>query len=127
MWYPQVARVFFNQIKASHTSGSTKDSETWSLVGANDSGLKKEVIPVLHQLEVSLNLPVKLICKEDNTACVIAIKKGYSTTLRYLKRHAELSLGFPQEVFFPDRTQGSPPATGPSLHIGMRNLIKATG
>ena len=100
--------VCFSIKKATHTSGSTADSETWSLVGANDSGLKREVIPILHQLEVSLNRPVKLIGKEDNTACIIAIKKGYSTSLRYLKRHAELSLGFTHEVFYPDRTLGSP-------------------
>ena len=78
------------------------------MVGANDNGLKKEVIPILHQLEVSLNRPVKLVGKEDNTACIIGIKKGYSTALRYLKRHAELSLGFTHEVFYPDRTLGSP-------------------
>ena len=100
--------VCFATKKATHTSGSTADSETWSLVGANDNGLKKEVIPVLHQLEVSLNRPVKLICKEDNTACIAAVKKGYSTALRYLKRHAEISLGFTHEVFFPDRSEGSP-------------------
>ena len=35
--------------KATHSSGSTADSETWSLVGANDNGMKKEVIPILHQ------------------------------------------------------------------------------
>ena len=74
---------------------------------ANDNGLKKEVIPILHQLEVSLNRPVKLVGKEDNTACIIGIKKGYSTALRYLKRHAELSLGFTHEVFYPDRTLSS--------------------
>ena len=94
--------------KAIHTSGSTADSETWSLVGANDSGMKKEIIPILHQLEVSLNGPVKLVGKEDNTACVTAIKKGYSTALRYLKRHAELSLGFTHEVFYPDTMLGAP-------------------
>ena len=78
------------------------------MVGANNNGLEKEVISILHQLEVSLNRPVKLIGKEDNPACIIAIKKGYSTALRYLKRHAELSLGFTHEVFYPDRTMGSP-------------------
>ena len=41
--------VCFSTKKATHTSGSTADSETWSLVGANDGRLKKEVIPILHQ------------------------------------------------------------------------------
>ena len=90
----------FSTKKASRTSGSTAGSETWSLVGANDNGFKKEVIPILHQLEVSLNRPVKLIGKEDNTACVIAIKKGYSTALGYQWWHAELSSVFSYEVFY---------------------------
>ena len=94
--------------KATHTSGSTADSETWCVVGASDAGMKREVIPLLHQLEVSLDRPVKLVGKEDNTACVAALKKGYSTALRYLKRHAELSLGFCHEVFYPDKTYGAP-------------------
>ena len=94
--------------KAGHSSGSTADSETWSLVGANDTGLKREVIPILAQLEVTLRRPVKLVCKEDNTQCIAAIKRGYSTALRYLKRHRNCSLGFTNEVFFPDRNEGSP-------------------
>ena len=64
--------------KAGHTSGSTADSETWSLVGANDCGLKREIIPLLHQAEVTLKRAVKLVGKEDNTACIAAIKRGYS-------------------------------------------------
>ena len=68
----------------------------------------REVIPILAQIEASLARPVKLVCKDDNTACITAIKKGYSTALRYLKRHAELSLGFTHETFYPDKTQGAP-------------------
>ena len=50
-------------------------------------------------IEVSLGRPVKLVCKEDNTACITAIQKDYSTAL-----HS----GFAHETFFPDKTQGSP-------------------
>ena len=88
--------------KASHTSGSTNDSETTSLVGAQDSGLKREVIPILDHLETSLKRSVKLVCKEDNTQCIALVKRGFSPAMRYLKRHAKLSLGFVHEVFFPD-------------------------
>ena len=94
--------IAFGSKKATHTSGSTADSETWSLVGANDATLKKEIIPILHQMEVTLGRPVKLVGKEDNTACIAAIKKGYSLALRYLQRHAQVSLGFTHAVFFPD-------------------------
>ena len=44
--------------KATHTSGSTADSETWSVIGANDATLKRDIIPILHQIEVSLGRPV---------------------------------------------------------------------
>jgi hypothetical protein len=100
--------ICYSTKKAGHTSGSTADSETWSLVGAGDSGLKREVIPLVAQLEATLNRPVKLVCKEDNTACIAAIKRGYSTALRYLKRHSNCSLGFVNEVFFPDKNEGTP-------------------
>jgi hypothetical protein len=94
--------VSFGTKKATHTSGSTADSETWSLIGAHDATLKRDIIPILHQLEVTLGRPVKLVGKEDNTACITAVKKGYSPALRYLQRHAQVSLGFCHEVFHPD-------------------------
>ena len=62
------------------------------------------MIPILAQIEVSLKRKVKLVCKEDNTACIAAIKRGYSPALRYLPRHAGCSLGFVNEVFFPDNS-----------------------
>ena len=94
--------VSFGTKKAGHSSGSTADSEMWSLIGAQDAALKRDVIPLLHQIEVTLGRPVKLICKEDNTACIAGVKRGYSPALRYLPRHAQVSLGFCKEVFFPD-------------------------
>ena len=50
--------VCWQSKKATDTSTATADSETWSLVGSHELGLKREVIPLLHQMEVSL---------EDNT------------------------------------------------------------
>ena len=88
--------------KAGHTPGSTADAEVLGLVGANDTGLKREVIPVLDQLETSLKRFAKLVGNEDNTQCIAAIKKGFSSNLRYLKRHCRTSLSFAHEVFFPD-------------------------
>ena len=79
------------------------------MVGATELGLKREVIPVLHQMEVSLGRVVHLRCLEDNTQCISAIQRGYSPALRHLLRHCRLSLGFAHEVFFPDRTDPSAP------------------
>ena len=95
--------------KAGHTSTATADSEVWSLVGAQEVGLKKEVIPLLHQMEVSLNRLVLLRGNKDNTQCIAALKRGYSPNLRHLQRHCRLSLGFSHEVFFPDLTDPQAP------------------
>ena len=89
----------FGTKKAGHTSGSTADSETWSLIGAHDATLKRDVVVILHQLEVTLGRPVELVGKEDNTATIVAIKRGYSPALRYLQRHAQVSLGFVMRYF----------------------------
>ena len=51
------------------------------MIGANECGLKKEVIPLLHQLEVTLNRLVLLVCREDNTQAIAAVRKGYSPAL----------------------------------------------
>ena len=45
---------------------------------------------------------MKLVGKEDNTATIAAVKRGYSPALRYLQQHAQVSLGFCHEVFHPD-------------------------
>ena len=93
--------------KAGHSSGSTADSEVHALIGAGDSGLKREVIPILEQLERNLGRSVKLIGNEDNTQCISAIKRGYSPSLRHLQRHCRTSLGFVHEVFYPDGSPGA--------------------
>ena len=87
--------VSFGSKKAGHSSESTADSETWSLIGAHDPTLKRDIIPILHQ-------PAKLVGEEDTTACIAAVKRGYSPPLRYLQRHAQVNLGFCHEVFHPN-------------------------
>ena len=101
--------------KVGHTSTATADSETWSAIGANEEGLKKEVIPILHQIEVSLGRLVLLQCHEDNTQTIFAIRRGYSPALRHLKRHINLGLGFTHEVFYPDLSDSSAPKYWSSL------------
>ena len=87
---------------AGHTSGSTAESETWGLIGAQDAALKQHVVPILHQVEVTLGRPVKLMGKKNNTACIASVKRGYSPALGYLQRHYQTSLGFCHELFHPD-------------------------
>ena len=58
---------------------------------------------------MSLTRTVKLVGKEDNTQCISFVKRGYSPALRYLKRHFNLSLGFVNEIFFPDQDDPDAP------------------
>ena len=60
-------------------------------------------------MEVSLNRLVLLNGYEDNTQCIAAIRRGYSPNLRHLQRHCRLSLGFTNEVFYPDLTNPDAP------------------
>ena len=63
------------------------------------TGLRKMVIPILHQCEVVLGREIKLVCHEDNMQVVQGVARGYSPSLRHLQRHDRLSLGFSFEVF----------------------------
>jgi hypothetical protein len=41
-----------------------------------------------------------LLCLEDNTQCIAAVKKGYSPALRHLHRTERIALGVAHEQFF---------------------------
>ena len=73
------------------------------------------MIPISHQIEVSLGRLVLLQCREDNTQAISAIRRGYSPALWHLKRHINLGLGFTHEVFFPDLSDPSAPKYWSSL------------
>ena len=91
--------------KQTATSSSTCESEVVSM----SSGLRKEAIPILDFLELALERPVQLICKEDNSQAIIAAQKGYSPALRHLARHHRIALGFVNETFYPEQqTQTTP-------------------
>ena len=50
-------------------------------------------------LQEVLRKPVPLVVKEDNSACIQAIRKGYSPTLRHLKRTQRVSVAQLHEAF----------------------------
>ena len=95
--------------KATHTSTNTAVSEIWSLIGAQELGLRKEVIHLLHKMEVSLQRLVLSKGLEDNIACIATMKRGYSPATRHLQHHCRLSLRFSNEVLFPDKTDPDAP------------------
>ena len=61
------------------TATRTCEAETVSLAEA-----VKEVIPIQDLFEMALNYPVDAILKEDNTAALISVNKGYNPAMRGL-------------------------------------------
>ena len=64
------------------TATHTAEAEIVSLA----SCLKSEVIPTQMLIEHILGRPVPAIIFEDNAAAIVAASKGYSPSMRYLKR-----------------------------------------
>ena len=99
--------------KQATTACATVDSEAKTIIAAMDNektvdrptiramsaGLRKVVIPILHQAETVLGRAVKLVAHEDNQQVVSAVTRGYSANLRHLPRHDRTGLGFTHEVF----------------------------
>ena len=51
-------------------------------------------------MEALLGHPVECEVMEDNAACIVAITKGYSPSMRYLKRTQRVSLGHLHDIFY---------------------------
>lgn len=79
-----------------HVARSTADAELSSLA----EGLQEELLPI-HKLVVYLlgDKAPKPVVREDNSAVVQSIKKGYSVKLRHLARTPKLSLASLNEAF----------------------------
>ena len=86
----------------SHRQGSmamhTAEAETVSLAHC----CKQELIPLQILLQAMLEEAVDGIVKEDNAACIIAVTKGYSPSLRHLKKTQRIALGHLHEISFED-------------------------
>ena len=80
--------------KQTSTAKSTTEAEGVSLVTA----LLQEAYPVRDLLELLLGREVKLRIKEDNTATIKVLKKGYSSKLRHVQRTHKLNLGVVKEA-----------------------------
>ena len=73
---------------ASSTAAHTQEAE---IVSAATS-LRAELIPLQQLLQLLLGRPVNAVIHEDNEACITAIRKGYSPTLRHILRTQRILL-----------------------------------
>jgi hypothetical protein len=80
------------------TATHTAEAEIVSLA----SCLKSEVIPTQMLIERILGRPVPAIIFEDNAAAIVAASKGYSPSMRYLKRTQRTSIGLVYDITHPD-------------------------
>ena len=77
------------------TAGHTQEAETVSLAQC----LREEALSLQTLVQDVLRKPVPLVVSEDNTACIQAVRKGYSPTLRHLKRTQRVSVAQLHETF----------------------------
>ena len=75
------------------------DEKTKADLNALSGTCRRAVIPLIGLCEHALNRPVKVVCHEDNTQAITAVKKGYSVNLRHLQRHTRMDVGMSHEVF----------------------------
>ena len=80
----------------SSTQKHTQGAETVALA----SGLTEDAISLQELVSLVLRKPIPMIVREDNSATILAIKKGYSPSLRALPRQARVSLGSLHELFY---------------------------
>ena len=81
--------------KQDFTASHTQESETVSL----STHLRNQAIPIAEFMSQLLGRPVDLICHEDNSSCIAAVKHGYSPSLRHLPRTHRVSLGMLHDTF----------------------------
>ena len=61
-------------------------------------------VPIQSFLERLLWRPVRFVAMQDNSACVIDIRRGYSRKMAHLPRHQKVSLGSLHERLVEDPT-----------------------
>jgi hypothetical protein len=83
------------------TQKHTQGAETVSLA----SGLTEDALSLQQLIALVLRKPIPMVAREDNSATILAIKKGYSTSLRALPRQERVSLGSLHEMFFDQDSQ----------------------
>jgi hypothetical protein len=66
----------------------------------------------------ALGRDVGLLCLEDNTQCIAAVKKGYSAALRHLARTERIALGVAHEQFYGDNSNFAIEYQVSELHKG---------
>ena len=88
--------------KTTSTCIHTQEAETVSLT----TFAKTDMIPVQILLSTLLHRPIVCRIKEDNQACIQAIKKGYSPNLRHISKTQKINLGFAHELVTRDDADG---------------------
>ena len=81
--------------KQDFTSSHTQEAEIASM----SQHLRNHAIPVQTLMSILLCRPVDMNVHEDNSACIAAVKHGYSPSLRHLPRTHRISLGVLHDVF----------------------------
>jgi len=79
--------------KQSSTAHSTCEAETISL----DLLLREQLIPLQSVIETFVSKIPQTVIFEDNAAAIVVCTAGFSSALRYMKKHCKISLSFISE------------------------------
>ena len=71
------------------------------------TGMCEDAIPIQRLVSLILRKPVPMRAREDNSAAILAAKKGYSPSLRHLPRTQRICLGSVHEMFYEDAQDSS--------------------
>ena len=73
--------------------GATSRNTTEAEITATSDATFRVGVPIQTFLERLLDRAVRLVAMQNNAACVIDVKRGYSRKMAHLPRHQNVSLG----------------------------------
>ena len=82
--------IAWGACRQTSTALNTQSAEYTAVV----SILKSEAIPAQNLMQQILGRPIPNKIQEDNEACIVACKKGYSPNMRHLQRTERINVGF---------------------------------
>jgi len=83
---------------ASARQTAVSHSSTEAEVVAMSKAMREKALPLEELWEALLARKVRATFHEDNSACILAVAKGYSQQLRHLAKHQRIGLGLCHEV-----------------------------
>ena len=93
--------VFFSSRRQTATATSTAESELVALTKL----VLESVLPLEETLEFLFQKEIPSTTWEDNMACTLVVRSGFSQALRHLQKHHRLAIGTAHETYSADHRE----------------------